>query len=149
MSKPRRKCANCGHDRTLHTYAPGDLLYSGPGACSGTGCKCRCYVQARAFERVPNGRIHLGGECPRCDAADKVIEGLEKSPGATPAPRWTREGRCLMYDGKPAIGVDRVVNTRTHGGTLEPVQCDAIAALLCDALNSTDLDALTRAWMAK
>lgn len=68
---------------------------------------------------------------------------------ASKNPRWTREGRCLSYDGKPAIGIDRVINTRNASATLAPVECDAIADLVCRTLNETDLDALTREWMKK
>jgi hypothetical protein len=66
-----------------------------------------------------------------------------------PHNRWTREGRCLSYDGKPAIGIDRFVNPKNASATLAPVECDAIADYVCNMLNTVDLDALTQQWMKK
>lgn len=62
--------------------------------------------------------------------------------------RWTREGCCLLYDGKPAIDVERVVD-ENHRAALTPVEVDALRAHICDVLNTVDVDALKHAWMKK
>lgn len=63
--------------------------------------------------------------------------------------RWIREGRCLSYDGKPALDIVRVLTEQYQTAKLAPVTCDAIADLFCRTLNTTDIDALTREWMNK
>ncbi len=63
--------------------------------------------------------------------------------------RWTRDGRRLLLDGKPAIYIDRIVEPKTANSVLPPVVCDAIADAVCNMLNATDLDKLRADWMAK
>jgi hypothetical protein len=63
-------------------------------------------------------------------------------------PRWEREGRSLKYDGSYAIAIERSLGVNAIA-KLSPVECDAIADLLCRTLNEVDLDALTREWMKK
>lgn len=60
--------------------------------------------------------------------------------------RWTRESCTLLYDGKPAIDVTRVVDENSRA-TLTPVEVDAIRAHICDVLNTLDVDNLKREWM--
>jgi hypothetical protein len=52
VSRPRKKCRNCGHHIAAHQYDPADLGRKPPKKCQVPGCRCVEFVRPQPFERV-------------------------------------------------------------------------------------------------
>jgi hypothetical protein len=86
----------------------------------------------------------INSDCPKhMDSAAEHVDGA-----CTTGPRWTRQGQRLFYDGVEALLVGRILDEYSNA-KLSPVTCDAVADYVCSALNTIDLDELTRLWKSK
>lgn len=121
------------------------------------GFECTAHVNAAGHVVVQlEGSPEGDEDCERVHVlindgyASRWIGPGDPGYGGEPvAERWTREGRCLSYDGESAIAIERVIQQRTAKAKLDPVTCDAIADFVCTMLNTIDVDALVKKWMAK
>lgn len=56
-------------------------------------------------------------------------------------PRYTRQGRTILIDGKPAIAIKRELDDKNNNPAgWGPAKCDAVAQFICDALNAPTFD---------
>lgn len=67
----------------------------------------------------------------------------------TMAGRWTRQARTLYLDGAAALTLRREFREHDQTCVIAPVEADAVADFVCEALNGANYEAIVKAWKEK